>query len=692
MNTAAYSKAVFRLTFLIPGLLLVQALSCLGAVVVYIDNEGRLSGVERPEVANPIAALSALAAPPTSEAGRSLTSAVPPGTLVLDFRMDAEVTVIEFSPEILGAGLEEISLTTIFEQVRGTLRQFGVLGAIRMQVAGKLLCDYLAPVQRVAPGPVVQPKIEAAAGVLTGKKIGLSAGHGKFWNGSGWATQRPVYCSPLNQEDYHNLEEMQYLNTYLVQDGATTKNYRCLDKSFGNYSVSGSPWWQMAACYWEKELGYPCSVYASYYGDCTLMTTNHSNDDVRARPLAADYDNTDIYVSLHSNGFKGNCTGSTCPTGSETYYDNSTEHATWGAISQTLATKINTALKNAITANADSTWTCHGTCVKEAAGAYGEIRIPNRAASLTELAYHDTCSRDADTNHLRDNFFRSTAMWGMYKGVCDYFGVVPTWDFYSCEVVTNDIPATMTVGSTATVHISMRNRGVLWNATRLFRLGAVGNSDPFTTTTRYNLATEVGPGTTNTFTIVLKAPATPGTYVTDWQMLRESVKSFGPIVARNIVVVDTQAPTAPANLTGTPVSATQIDLAWQPASDNVGVSNYIIYRDSAAIGLSATTNYTDSACAPSTTYTYQVSAMDGSRNESLKSAGAQATTPAPPPPVLLANFQPGSIVLTWTNGTLQQATNLNPPVFWLDLPAAISPYTPPLDGDASFFRLRNQLP
>ena len=31
-------------------------------------------------------------------------------------------------------------------------------------------------------------------------------------------------------------------------------------------------------------------------------------------------------------------------------------------------------------------------------------------------------------------------MWAVYKGVCDYFGTTPTWDYYSYEVVTNTIP------------------------------------------------------------------------------------------------------------------------------------------------------------------------------------------------------------------------------------------------------------
>jgi N-acetylmuramoyl-L-alanine amidase len=314
----------------------------------------------------------------------------------------------------------------IFEQVKATLRSFGVSGSIRLQTGGKLLSDYLPPLIRPAPQTAAPNVITPNAVGLSGKKIALSPGHGYFWNGSGWYTQRPVYCSPLNQEDFHNLEEMIYLNTYLTQDGATTKPYRCLDKSFGNHS-SGHPWWQMAGYLWVQHLGFPCSIYASSTGDCTTGSGGtESSDDVRARPLASDSDNTDIYVSLHSNGYAGNCTGS-CPTGTETYYDNSSEHATWGAISQTLANDINSGIMAAVTANADSTWTCHGTCVKDSAGAFGEIRIPNRAATLTELAFHDTCDRDADANHLRDNFFRSTCMWGMYKGICDYFGATMSW-------------------------------------------------------------------------------------------------------------------------------------------------------------------------------------------------------------------------------------------------------------------------
>src|SRR5688572_17296983 len=47
---------------------------------------------------------------------------------------------------------------------------------------------------------------------------------------------------------------------------------------------------------------------------------------------------------------------------------------------------------------------------------------------------------------------------------------------------------------------------------------------------------------------------------------------------------DTQAPAAPQGLTAGATSATRVDLAWQPATDDVGVTGYRIYRDGAMVG------------------------------------------------------------------------------------------------------------
>lgn len=671
-------------------LLLATNLVGRAAVVVYLDNQGRPFGITRPEVLDAKSAVDALAHPPSvsETGGQSLVSGLLPGTKVLGLQTNGETIVVEFSAEIIGDGLDDARLETIFEQVSATLEQFDLPRNIRLQTKGQRLSDFLPAKQplseRVEAKP--EPPIAAAIGSsLAGKKISLSPGHGLYWSGSSWNTQRPVYCAPLNQEDYHNLEISKYLDTYLAQDGATVKKYRAFDKNYGTYAPSGHAFWHMAGSYWLQESGYPCSVYASSTGGCTLGsgTGSELNDNVRGGPVASNFDNTDVHVSVHSNGLSGDCAGASCPNGTSTYYDSSSEHAAHTLVSSNLAKKVQSAMMSAIrTKYVDSTWRDRGAL--DSNGSFAETRVPDRAAILIELAFHDSCDRDAVA--LRDNFFRSTTMWGVYKGICDYFGTVPTWDYYSYEVVTNTIPSTMAVGTTTNAQITLRNRGVLWNDAKQFRLGAVNDSDPFSATTRYNVGSEVGPDVTKTFTITLTAPATPGTYLTDWRMLRELVTWFGPTVSKNIVVVDNLPPTVPTNLTASAVSPTQINLSWKPSTDNVGVSNYFVYRNAALIGSSVSTNFANTNCSPATTYSYQVSARDVAGNESAKSVAVQATTPTP---FLSGDYNGGTLTLTWTNGVLQEASVLTgSPGDWTDMPGATSPHVPSMTAAAKYFRVR----
>ncbi|UKS28679.1 discoidin domain-containing protein [Paenibacillus sp. HWE-109] len=89
---------------------------------------------------------------------------------------------------------------------------------------------------------------------------------------------------------------------------------------------------------------------------------------------------------------------------------------------------------------------------------------------------------------------------------------------------------------------------------------------------------------------------------------------------------DTQAPTAPTNLTAAAVSGSQINLSWTAATDNVGVASYAIYRGGTLVGTSATTSYSDMGLTASTTYSYTVKAKDAAANVSAASNTATATT------------------------------------------------------------------
>lgn len=93
---------------------------------------------------------------------------------------------------------------------------------------------------------------------------------------------------------------------------------------------------------------------------------------------------------------------------------------------------------------------------------------------------------------------------------------------------------------------------------------------------------------------------------------------------------DTTPPTAPTNLAATPVGSGQIDLSWSAATDNVGVVGYDISRDGAFLASVSGSSlaFSDTTVAPSTTYSYTVTAGDLAGNTSSPSAPASATTPA----------------------------------------------------------------
>lgn len=427
------------------------------ADVAYIDQSGKLTVVCDTFAFDPRSALAELGCPAKDVSGNQLSSAVPSGTRVIVIRTAGDSATVNFSREIIGAGLSEARLRTIFDQVRFTLHQFKLDGNVSILVEDRPISEYLPPIKK--PSVKIRPVVKKIrqAGALSGHTMTLSPGHGLYWTGAKWTTQRGVYGAPLNEEDYHNLEMSQYLETYLKNDGMAVNMVRCADKNYGDYSA-GTPWWKMAAPYWLRSAGYPPSVYGPLNTTLGGSDSDISND-ICSRPLASNYDDTDIYVSLHTNGFRGD-TYAVDPSGTEIYYDGSSSHAEWADQSKDLATKIGNAVIQKLEINYDSTWTSHSALVKDSNGNYGEIRIPKRPAVLLELGYHDTCNRDAV--YLRDNFFRSAAMWGVYEGICSYFGRTPTWGFYSCEYVSDNIPTQMIGGKQYQVSITLRNRGVVW--------------------------------------------------------------------------------------------------------------------------------------------------------------------------------------------------------------------------------------
>jgi fibronectin type 3 domain-containing protein len=129
--------------------------------------------------------------------------------------------------------------------------------------------------------------------------------------------------------------------------------------------------------------------------------------------------------------------------------------------------------------------------------------------------------------------------------------------------------------------------------------------------------------------------------------------------------VDTQPPTAPAGLSATVVSGTQLNLAWTASTDNVGVTGYQLERcqgagcsNFAQIATPTATNFSDTGLTAGASYSYRVRATDAALNLSGYSNTASATTTAPDtqaptaPANLTANASSGTqINLGWSAAT-----------------------------------------
>jgi chitodextrinase len=115
-----------------------------------------------------------------------------------------------------------------------------------------------------------------------------------------------------------------------------------------------------------------------------------------------------------------------------------------------------------------------------------------------------------------------------------------------------------------------------------------------------------------------------------------------------LTVQDVTPPGVPQGLTGQQVGTT-VDLDWQAASDDVGVTAYRVFRNGALIATVTGTGHVDGTVAVGSTYQYRVSARDAAGNESAQSASISVTV------------QPTSSTITLTNIT--NATTGGPSAF-----------------------------
>ena len=134
--------------------------------------------------------------------------------------------------------------------------------------------------------------------------------------------------------------------------------------------------------------------------------------------------------------------------------------------------------------------------------------------------------------------------------------------------------------------------------------------------------------------------------------------SKASLVGSTAPCLDTQPPSAPANLVATSRTSTSIALSWSASTDNVGVTGYGLYRGGAQVGTSSSTTGIFSGLTCNTNYTLGVDSTDAAANRSLQTVVMVSTTACPdttPPstPTGLAgsNVSQTGLTLTWNAST-----------------------------------------
>ena len=149
-----------------------------------------------------------------------------------------------------------------------------------------------------------------------------------------------------------------------------------------------------------------------------------------------------------------------------------------------------------------------------------------------------------------------------------------------------------------------------------------------------------------------------------------NLSGYSPVASATTLAPDTQPPSAPGNLTAIAVSASQINVGWIAATDNVGVTEYRLERcqgpgctNFVKLAYPTNTMYNDTGLAPNTSYSYIVRASDAAGNLGPYSDVASATTLAQPPSLVAAySFDEGTgtsvtdVSGNGNNGTIANAT------------------------------------
>lgn len=327
-------------------------------------------------------------------------------TQILDVTIQGEALIINLSASFLPDGSYDAALFQQLEQDMDHALQVTQFYMLTFKIEGLSLEAWGRPLPELPspePGPLQREAI--LTGPLSGFRIALNPGHGRYWSDiyEDWRWQRVLFYDI--REDLVNAEIMRLVTWGLTNHGATVIDVREQDP-VARIGESGLQAWQEAAREFAIYNGLPEAIWN---GGISNPSTYY--DDIMARPYTANYYDADLMISLHNNGYNGTLTGT------ETYYDISGDY-TNPAQNLLLAQAVHNSIIATIRNKYDSNWVNRG--IKASDAGYGEIHYTAMPSILLELAFMDR--QVPDNTYLKDQRFRVFVAEAIVDGICNYLG------------------------------------------------------------------------------------------------------------------------------------------------------------------------------------------------------------------------------------------------------------------------------
>jgi len=145
---------------------------------------------------------------------------------------------------------------------------------------------------------------------------------------------------------------------------------------------------------------------------------------------------------------------------------------------------------------------------------------------------------------------------------------------------------------------------------------------------------------------------TPGTYIYKIVAYDSAQNISTPSSATVTVVVDTNPPSTPSNVSAQQAGSGSVNITWASSTDPAGLVGYQVFRSGVQIASTTTASYADSGLSTGVTYSYQIAAYDVAGNISAQSSPVSvaiqaANGPGVPYGVLAIQAGTSSAALSW---------------------------------------------